>query len=66
MIAELEAKQTRVVVLSPYFAGEGEPANQSSRRGADLLDTWLAANYRPLAKFGDWEVRLRNGAEEKP
>jgi hypothetical protein len=66
MIAELEAKQTRLVVLSPYFAGEGEPANQSSRRGADLLDTWLAANYRPLAKFGDWEVRLRNGAEEKP
>jgi hypothetical protein len=59
MIEELEQKKVRLLVLAVEGGVWFEP-NESRRVGADVLDKWLRANFTPVARFGNYEVDLRN------
>jgi hypothetical protein len=59
MIAELEAKRTRLAVLVQCCWRE-EP-NQSQRLGAGALDRYLRRHFEPAKHFGRYLVAVRRG-----
>jgi hypothetical protein len=64
IIEELQRSHTTVVVrwLSPLATlSEADGAGRSS--GVNLLGDYIAASYRPIAKFGYYQVLLARGAE---
>jgi hypothetical protein len=64
MIASLS--RTRVVVrwLDPR-ATLREPNGAGRSSGVHLLDRWLAAHFHPMARFGVYELLLRDGASRQ-
>jgi len=60
MIRQLEAKGTRLAVLSTCCLRE-EP-NESRRSGARLLDRYLRARFAPIAGHGRYLLLWRRGA----
>jgi len=63
IIGDLRRSHTRYVIrwLSPV-ASQAEPNGSGRSSGVHLLDRWIAANYAPVRRFGDYAVlRLRSG-----
>ena len=58
IIAELESRRTRVVVLSSRTSPDDSA-------GSTRLDTYLAQAFRPVATFGPFVVRLRETARPR-
>jgi hypothetical protein len=67
MIDSLERSHTRVVVrwLSP-LATLIEPNGAGRSSGVNILGRYIAARFRPIARFGDYQVLLRRGAAARP
>jgi hypothetical protein len=60
MVASLQSSHTRVVIrwLDPRATEvEGNGAGRSS--GVHILDRYLAANFRPVRRFGVYQVLIR-------
>ncbi len=58
MVAEMEAQQTRVAVLSSRYPVMNEP-NESARAGASLLDEYLSAEFVVAARAGPYQLLRR-------
>jgi hypothetical protein len=65
IIGSLQRSPTRVVVrwLDPR-AEQSEPNGSARSSGVHILDRYLAAHYRPVARFGVYQVLLADGAPE--
>jgi hypothetical protein len=59
MIRSLDQRRTHLVVLAPAMSWR-EPANDSGKPGATILDEYLRSRYTSVARFGPYEVRFRN------
>jgi hypothetical protein len=58
MIAQLETKQVRLVILSRRYMSNSEN-NESQKRGSDLLDRYLNAEFRVGLEIGPYRVLTR-------
>jgi hypothetical protein len=55
MIAKLQQAQPRVMVLEARWRST-EPNDSALSSGVTLLDSWLAAHYRLVARFGRFTI----------
>lgn len=62
MIRELTDSRTDVLILSAVWSGSFEPWNASQYPGSDLLDAYIARNFRTLCDFGSVLVVVRASA----
>jgi hypothetical protein len=51
--------------LSP-LATLVEPNGAGRSSGVNILGRYIAARFRPIARFGDYQVLLRRGAGARP
>jgi hypothetical protein len=58
MAAELEARGTRVAILSDRFESVHEP-NLSDQPGSGLLNDYFAANFTVVRRAGAYQLLLR-------
>jgi hypothetical protein len=60
IVTDLERAQPELVIrwLSP-LADEREPNGAGRSSGVRILDRYLARNYEPVRRFGDYEVQRR-------
>ena len=67
IVGSLRRAHTRVVVrwLDPR-AEQVEPNGSSRSSGVHILDDYLKAHYRPLARYGVYQVLLARGAGATP
>jgi hypothetical protein len=67
IVGSLRRAHTRVVVrwLDPR-AEQAEPNGSSRSSGVHILDDYLKAHYRPLARYGVYQVLLARGAGATP
>ncbi|MEQ1855168.1 MAG: hypothetical protein ABL963_01795, partial [Longimicrobiales bacterium] len=58
MVAELEAGQTRVAILSSRYPVMDEP-NESARAGSSFLDDYLRADFVVVERAGPYQLLRR-------
>jgi hypothetical protein len=63
MIEEIEQKHVRLAILLTESDPYSEP-NESSRSGSDVLDQYLRKTFRPVARFGRYEVYWRKRRDD--
>lgn len=61
IIAELEAYRTRWIVRDKSFSAVREPNDSAVSSGIRLLDDFIDARYRPVARVEDVEIWLAKG-----
>ena len=61
MIADLTARQTRMVVLDRTWDMISEPNGSARSSGVTLLDDFIAARYHRVAEFGPYLILETNG-----
>jgi hypothetical protein len=62
MVTQLEASDTRVLLLDDAFARWTEPENESRIAGSGILDAFVAREYGTMCVFGPYRVMTRVGA----
>ena len=71
IIANLRASRALVIRDSESITAAPEPNRAGQSSGVTLLDDWLAANYRVVARFGAWTLlapdrsAIRDGREAR-
>jgi Dolichyl-phosphate-mannose-protein mannosyltransferase len=59
IIAELQARRVRYVVLESTWDGVAEPNGSAISSGVHLLDEYIRSNYRPVQVYGQVTVFFR-------
>jgi len=60
MVEEIEQKHVRLAIILTEGEDWLEPNESARGGGADLLDRYLRRTFMPAARFGRYEVHLRN------
>jgi hypothetical protein len=59
IIADLEGKHVRWIVLSSMFKDESEPNSMGRPTGITALDEYIQANYEPVRSFDEYVIWMR-------